>query len=191
MTLWSNVDNEAGKPKYLSDSLVNDQTVSDLDSTVGVDAAEVANVPSAQHSGWVKTTEGSGGRAGRVFSETLVAMGSLTGDNDTIDTIAPEITISGQPTDQSVTAPAAATFTVTATKTGAGTLTYQWRVQRGGVGAWANVTFGTGATTNTFSTGSTATSGGAGATDGDKFRCVVSLTGATSVTSNAVTLTVA
>lgn len=185
MTLWSNVDNEAGKPKYLSDSLVNDQTVSDLDSTVGVDAAEVANVPSAQHSGWVKITEGSGGRAGRVFSETLVAMGSLTGD------IAPEITISGQPTDQSVTAPAAATFTVTATKTGAGTLTYQWRVQRGGVGAWANVTFGTGATTNTFSTGSTATSGGAGATDGDKFRCVVSLTGATSVTSNAVTLTVA
>ena len=188
MTLWSNVDNEAGKPKYLSDSLVNDQTVSDLDSTVGVDAAEVANVPSAQHSGWVKTTEGSGGRAGRVFSETLVAMGSLTGDNDTI---APEITISGQPTNQSVTAPAAATFTVTATKTGAGTLTYQWQVQQEGAGAWANVAFGTGATTNTFSTGSTATGDGAGATDGDKFRCVVSLTGAESVTSNAVTLTVA
>jgi hypothetical protein len=188
MALWTNVDNEAGKPKYLSDNLKNDQTTSDLDSTVGIDAAEQTNVPSAQHAGWVQTTEGSGGRAGRTISETLVAMGSMSGDNDTI---APEITISGQPTDQSVTGPAAATFTVTATKTGAGTLTYQWQVQQEGAGAWADVAFGTGATTNTYSTGATATGDGAGATDGDKFRCVVSLVGAESVTSNAVTLTVA
>jgi hypothetical protein len=187
MALWTNVDNEAGKPKYLSDSLVNDQTTSDLDSTVGVDAVEQANVPSAQHAGWVKTTEGSGGRAGRVFSETLVAMGSMTADNDTI---APEITISGQPTDASVTAPAAATFTVTATKTGVGTLAYQWQVQQEGAGEWANVAFGTGATTNTFSTGATATGDAAGATDGDKFRCVITV-GGESVTSSVVTLTVA
>lgn len=32
------------------------------------------------HAGWVVRTEGSGGRAGRVQIETLVAMGSMTGD---------------------------------------------------------------------------------------------------------------
>jgi len=33
--------------------------------------------PTVAHSGWVLRTEGTGGRAGRVFYETLVAMGSL------------------------------------------------------------------------------------------------------------------
>lgn len=32
------------------------------------------------HAGWVLRTEGTGGRAGRVHIETLVAMGSITGD---------------------------------------------------------------------------------------------------------------
>ena len=32
------------------------------------------------HAGWVRRTIGTGGRAGRVFQETLVAMGSITGD---------------------------------------------------------------------------------------------------------------
>lgn len=38
------------------------------------------------HAGWVVRTEGTGGRAGRVNYETLVAMGSITGDgsDDTI-----------------------------------------------------------------------------------------------------------
>jgi hypothetical protein len=184
MALWTNVDNEAGKPKYLSDSLRNDQTTSDLDSTVGVDAAEKANIPSAQHAGWVLTTEGSGGRAGRVFSETLVAMGSMTGDNDTI---APEITISGQPSATSVVEPATASFSVTASRTGTGTLTYQWQIQQDGAGAWANIT---GATSNTYTTGATTVAAGSGASNGDKFRVIVSLAGAESVTSNAVTLTV-
>jgi hypothetical protein len=34
-------------------------------------------LPQVTHSGWVLRTEGTGGRAGRVFYETLVAMGSL------------------------------------------------------------------------------------------------------------------
>ena len=33
------------------------------------------------HAGWVRRTVGTGGRAGRVFQETLVAMGSMSGDN--------------------------------------------------------------------------------------------------------------
>jgi hypothetical protein len=32
------------------------------------------------HAGWVRRTVGTGGRAGRVFTETLVAMGSMSGD---------------------------------------------------------------------------------------------------------------
>jgi hypothetical protein len=34
------------------------------------------------HAGWVLRTEGSGGRAGRVFYETLVAGSSIQGDAD-------------------------------------------------------------------------------------------------------------
>jgi hypothetical protein len=32
------------------------------------------------HTGWVRRTTGTGGRAGRVHYETLVAMGSIDGD---------------------------------------------------------------------------------------------------------------
>jgi len=41
------------------------------------------------HAGWVMRTVGSGGRAGRVQYETLVAMGSMTGDGSD-DTILPD-----------------------------------------------------------------------------------------------------
>lgn len=44
----------------------------------GVDAAEAANTAKGiSHAGWVLRTVGTGGRAGRVQYETLVAMGSL------------------------------------------------------------------------------------------------------------------
>jgi len=43
----------------------------------------------AAHAGWVKRTVGTGGRAGRIHYETLVAMGSMTSDaND--DTVLPD-----------------------------------------------------------------------------------------------------
>jgi hypothetical protein len=38
------------------------------------------SVGGAAHAGWVRRTVGTGGRAGRVQYETLVAMGSMTGD---------------------------------------------------------------------------------------------------------------
>jgi hypothetical protein len=34
----------------------------------------------AAHAGWVRRTVGTGGRAGRIQTEVLVAMGSMTGD---------------------------------------------------------------------------------------------------------------
>ena len=47
---------------------------------VTVGASEVAHV------GWVKKTIGTGGRAGRVFYETLVAASSITGDAEDLAT---------------------------------------------------------------------------------------------------------
>lgn len=76
------------------------------------------------HTGWVLVTEGSGGRAGRVQTEVLVA-GRIAG---------PVITITGQPTDQEVDPGDPATFTVTATITNSSMpLTYQWFGSEDGV----------------------------------------------------------
>lgn len=80
----------------------------------GVDANEqqairASGVNRPSHAGWVLRTEGSGGRAGRVQYETLVAMGSLGAQSaaygtpalvsDAEDTVAPDafLRISSQP----------------------------------------------------------------------------------------------
>ena len=51
------------------------------DSFVGTNTS--SEVP---HVGWVKKTVGTGGRAGRVQYETLVAASSMTGDGEDIST---------------------------------------------------------------------------------------------------------
>lgn len=97
----------------------------------------------------------------------------------------PEITIGVQPANQSVAAPAPATFNLTATTNDSGTLTYQWEVDNGG--GFANATGGvySGDTTDTLTiTDSTGL-------DTYQFRCVVSSSAtASDVTSSTVTLTV-
>lgn len=95
---------------------------------------------------------------------------------------APEVTV--QPTNQSVTIPATATFSVTAT--GSGTLSYQWQRQPAAGGGYSNIS---GANSASYTTGATSLTGGSH-NNGDTYRCVV--TGDTSppATSNAATLTV-
>ena len=44
------------------------------------------NTRELAHTGWVKKTVGTGGRAGRVHYETLVAASSITGDAEDIAT---------------------------------------------------------------------------------------------------------
>lgn len=110
-----------------------------------------------------------------------------TGDREDAITVDLAITIGTQPLAASVTAPAPATFVVVATANTAQALSYQWQVQQEGAGAWTDIT---GATAASYTTGATATGDGAGATDGDKFRVVISVAGV-SVTSNEVALTVA
>ena len=184
MALWSNTDAEASKPKYLNSA--------DKANTLGVsvdEAQDAGNIANGVNTpGWVKyTTYTDGNGRTRKKSEVLVAFSSLTGDNDTIDPD-PVITIGTQPQNASVTAPATATFSVVATATRSAVLSYQWQIQQEGAGAWADIS---GATSASYTTGATATGDGAGATDGDKYRVIVSAVGATPVTSNAATLTVA
>ena len=136
MALWTNVDNEAGKPKYLNST--------EKSATLGVTPDETST-QKATHAGWVLTSTGSGGRSGRVFNETLVAMGSMSGDNDTVNPD-PVVTIGTQPTNQSVTSPASATFTVVATTDrDPVTLSYQWQVSADDV-TYTNVSGATSAT---------------------------------------------
>lgn len=111
-----------------------------------------------------------------------------TGDRE--DTIAEDlvITIGTQPANITKTAPATATFTVVATVNSTEVLSYQWQVQQEGAGAWADIS---GATLAAYTTGATATGDGAGATDGDKYRVVITAgTSGVQATSDAATLTV-
>ena len=72
------------KPAYVAASESADSGVGksgDSNKVYGVDVLEAQSKPGVVHPGWVRRTEGTGGRAGRVFQETLVAMGSMSGDN--------------------------------------------------------------------------------------------------------------
>lgn len=99
----------------------------------------------------------------------------------------PEITISVQPANASVTAPAPNSFFVTASTNDGGTLSYQWEVSSDGGSTWANATGGvySGDTTNTLAvTNSTGL-------NGYQYRVVISSSGiASDITSGAATLTV-
>ena len=92
-------------------------------------------------------------------------------------------TIDAQPSNQTVTAPATATFSVSATASG-GSLSYQWQRQPSG-GAFSDIS---GATSASYTTGATSVSGG-GHNNGDAYRCVVTDSNG-STTSSSATLTV-
>ena len=105
------------------------------------------------------------------------------------DTIASDsagaITITAQPSNASVPATNTAQFAVTATRTGGGTITYQWQVSTDGEN-FANVTTGANGTTATYTTAATAAGD-----NGNKYRCKINTTkGAPEVVSNVATLTV-
>jgi hypothetical protein len=133
-------------------------------------------------------------------AECLIALGgqsdklqATTGDAaDDAVVVDATVSITTQPSNATVVEPATATFSVVAAITGAGSLTYQWQVQEGGAGAWANVTRGTGGTTASYTTGATqVAASGTADSNGDKYRCVVgATTGNTDVTTTAATLTV-
>lgn len=118
-------------------------------------------------------------------SELLVAMdveavtsGDAADDATVVDRT---ITITTQPSDESVTAPAPATFTVVATVSPSTTITYQWQVDDQLGGGFTPIG---GATSDSYTVADST------GLDGYQYRVVVSSSGATSVTSAAATLTV-
>ena len=102
MALWSNTDANTSAPKFgqitpafgaSANGLqlyANTQTSAFVTGAnvgiFGVDTSEMANTSANSvasrpaHAGWVLRTAGTGNRNGRVQTEVLVAMGSMTGD---------------------------------------------------------------------------------------------------------------
>lgn len=150
-------------------------------------AAEADQGTPVPHAGWVRRTTGTGGRAGRVFTEVLVAGSSIAGDLEDVVMQEYNINITTQPTNASETSPADVEFTVVASTVPSGaTLSYQWQVSTDSGANWASTADadGTAATLTVISTD-------AEYVTGNMFRCIISATGATSVTSAEVTATIA
>lgn len=206
MAQWGNVDNAANSVNWavsqLNKSITSANTtelfgnvtadVYFANATIGqfgVDTTEQqASQGGPSHAGWVLRTQGSGGRAGRVTYETLVAMGSMSGDAE--DTILPDyrIVITSQPQNDSDVTGNSVTFTVVASSVPTGaTLSYRWQVD-GGAGSqtFANVANGGVFTNNTSPTLSISDNTGL---DGNVFRVSISTAGATTVFSANATLT--
>jgi hypothetical protein len=199
MSLWNNEDEANSAPQYTVDITTGNTGVEAYNvepiGTWGVDAGEAQASNVNGHAGWVLRTVGSGGRSGRVTEETLVAMGSMTGDGED-DAVYPDaiITILTQPTNDSVVANTeganSVTFTVDATSTPEVTLSYQWEYNDGAT--WesvdddtpANTTY-SGETTPSLEVTPTSTE-----SNGALYRVVVSADGAPTVISSNVTLTV-
>jgi hypothetical protein len=171
MSSWGNNDNAANAPYWAVNStivnaagvkasaaaptaanvaLLYGNTTADVYTTgetiglFGVDAqeADVANI----HTGWVLKTTGSGGRAGRVQQEVLVALSEMKApDGDAQVYANVSITLTG-PDGATVVANTSnansATFTVSPTLVGntSATLSYQWQVNSNtGALGWTNV----------------------------------------------------
>jgi len=120
-------------------------------------------------------THGDGTSAAWDFAAATAGKVEMEEEADTFSNpVTPVITITTQPTNKVVTAPATATFTVVASVAPTATLTYQWK---------KNGTNISGATSASYTTPATAQG------DTGTFTVVVSSAGATSVTSTGATLT--
>lgn len=211
MALWGSVDNAANSDiaavvqvssntKYAVNrtTLYNNTTANTFQKSAqgnvvvgqfGVDAGEIqaaneGGLGHPQHAGWVLRHEGKGLKAGRVWYETLVAMGSMTGDGSD-DTQFRDYTlkIRTQPTSNSSATPGDLSFTVDAVSVPSGaSLTYQWQVNNNG---WSNVSYTAGRYFNPTTDTLTANNITA---NGNVFRVMVMAGGTSTVYSSNVTI---
>jgi hypothetical protein len=117
MSLWGNLDAANNAPKFAgtggigltanTQQLFSNTTFATTSTSLGragqaigvfgLSAVEASNTGAGKantasaHAGWVMRKEGTGGRAGRIQTETLVAMGSMTGDHAAANTTYPGI----------------------------------------------------------------------------------------------------
>ena len=112
MSGWGNIDSVEDMPIWScstvnmenstenAEKLYKNATLSDIvtDVTVGVSGItpEEVSTDNVCHTGWVKKTEGSGGRAGRIINEVLVAMSEMSEQDVEEDEDEDEGDLSGQ-----------------------------------------------------------------------------------------------
>jgi hypothetical protein len=176
--------NTANKTALFGNTTANAYITGSTIGQFGVDSNEItADGGKVAHTGWVLRTVGSGGRAGRVFNEVLVA-GGISGDAE--DIIFPDFTI------RIITQPLAntanttdgglATFRVVANSTPNTTLSFQWTYANGdSIQAGANV----GVTTSANLVINSSIE-----TENTAFKVAVSATGANTVISSNAILTI-
>jgi len=157
------------------------------DAIVGIDEDEAQAI--SGNPGWSLKTAFSGGRAGRVQYETLVAMSSMSG-SDGDSAVAPNFLIvftSQPPASESVAAGANTTIAATVATNPLGkTVTYQWEANSGsGFANLSNAGLYSNVTTATLSI-STANS----TANQVSYRLVARGTGAANAVSDATILTV-
>ena len=166
-----------------ADAFVTGATVGQF----GVGVQEAQANGDLTHSGWVLRTVGSGGRAGRVTHEVLVAGGYTFTSDASDDAVLPDyvIRITSQPANTTANTSDAenATFTVAgASKPAGATLAYAWTYANGGaIAAGSNVG---------VTTGATLTINSAAQTTNASYKVVVSTTGGANATSSNATLTI-
>ncbi len=166
-----------------ADAFVTGATVGQF----GVGVQEAQANGDLTHSGWVLRTVGSGGRAGRVTHEVLVAGGYTFTSDASDDAVLPDyvIRITSQPANTTANTSNAenATFTVAgASKPAGATLAYAWTYANGGaIAAGSNVG---------VTTGATLTINSAAQTTNASYKVVVSTTGGANATSSNATLTI-
>lgn len=182
-------------PVFVAFSEVPGDKSGDWTKIYGVDddemrAARAGANPKPAHAGWVRRIEGTGGRAGRVSYEVLVASGVITGDAEDTKFADWKINILSNPANDSANSSAdeTATFAVSAvTVPSGGSLSYLWYYSTDSGASYASVSSGSGFSGNTTATLTAAANTVA---NGTLVKCVVSVTGGASVNSAAATLTV-
>lgn len=149
----------------------------------GDEATATGQIP-----GWTLRREGTGGRAGRVTYETLVAGNFITSDSDNGTIPNYKLSFTTQPSNASanVTASETAVFTVVAISKPAGaTIAYQWQANTGS--GFANISNGavySGVDTTEL------TVDDVNGLNNASYRVIISTTNAANVTSSSAKLTV-
>ncbi len=181
------------KPTLANRTAMFGNTSPNVTGVFVVSKEEAQANPGLAHAGIVARKIGSGGRAGRVQTEVLVAGSSFGGGTDAADDAAvPDGFVkfkAGTPADQTLATGAATTVTVVGLEikpTGTA-VTYQWQISVAN-GAYTNVANGgvySGATTATLAISSVT------GLNGNKYRCVATPLNGTAKTSRGALLTVA
>lgn len=181
--------NSANQTLLFGNTMMNAFITNEAVGQFGVDvnemqAASATGTAHPTHAGWVLRHEGTGLKAGRVWYETMVAMGSMGGDAEDVNFPDYTLIVSTNASSSSTNTAGNVTFTTAATSVPTGaTITYLWQRLNGT--SWVNVANTAGRYFNNTSPTFTANNVTA---NGNVFRVMVSTTGANSIYSANATI---